>query len=573
MRRVSKTYRDNGQPVPVLHEISLAAEAGTVTALVGRSGCGKTTLLNLAGAMDFPTSGEVLIDGRPTAALSERELTQLRRGRIGFVFQFFQLLPTLTALENVELPLLLAGAPKSAQAALDRLRWVGLADKARSLPYQLSGGEMQRVAIARALVHTPDILIADEPTGNLDTASGDQVLALIRQSAAEFGAAVLHGHALRRSRRHRRRARAPARRPHRRPRARMKLLRALILRPLRRDLLRTALTVLSVALGVAVVVAIDLAGDAATGSFRSSLETLTGTTDLEILANGGIDETCIARLAALPIDARFTPVIETQALVDAAGAVTLYGIDWLPPPDDPARAITVSSALARRLKLEKGATLRLELNEARREFRVAEIAAARDAEFLAIDIATAQQALDRYGKLDRIDVRIGPREDFAAAERAIRAALPASYFIEKPGARGEENQRMLRAFRYNLRVLSYISLVVGAFLIYNTIAVSVVRRRAEIGVLRALGAGRRAVLWLFLGEALMFGLAGGRGGRAARARAGLGRRGPDFADRQLALREQPARRRWRSAGRRRLRARSPAWPWRSSPHSRRRGRP
>ena len=191
LRRVSKTYRDNGQPVHVLHEISLAAEAGAVTALVGRSGCGKTTLLNLAGAMDFPTSGEVLIDGRGTAALSERELTQLRRRRIGFVFQFFQLLPTLTALENVELPLLLAGAPRSAQAALDRLRWVGLADKTRSLPYQLSGGEMQRVAIARALVHTPDILIADEPTGNLDTASGDQVLALIRQSAAEFGAAVL----------------------------------------------------------------------------------------------------------------------------------------------------------------------------------------------------------------------------------------------------------------------------------------------------------------------------------------------------------------------------------------------
>ena len=280
----------------------------------------------------------------------------------------------------------------------------------------------------------------------------------------------------------------------------MKLLRSLILRPLRRDLPRTALTILSVALGVAVVVAIDLAGEAATGSFRSSLETLTGTTDLEILANGGIDETYIARLAALPIDARFTPIIETQA-----SEFTLYGIDWLPPPEDPARDIAVSSALARRLKVKKGDTLKLE----RREFRVAEIAGARDAEFLAIDIATAQQLLDRYGKLDRIDVRIGPREDFAAAERAIRAVLPGAYFIEKPGARGEENQRMLRAFRYNLRVLSYISLVVGAFLIYNTIAVSVVRRRAEIGVLRALGASRRAVLWLFLGEALLFGLVGG----------------------------------------------------------------
>ena len=110
LRGVSKTYSNGEQPVEVLHDISLTAEAGTVTALLGRSGCGKSTLLNLAGAMDFPTSGEVLIDGRATAALSESELTALRRKRIGFVFQFFQLLPTLTVLENVELPLLLAGA-------------------------------------------------------------------------------------------------------------------------------------------------------------------------------------------------------------------------------------------------------------------------------------------------------------------------------------------------------------------------------------------------------------------------------------------------------------------------------
>lgn len=191
LRGVSKIYRNDGEPVPVLHEISLTVHAGCITALLGRSGCGKTTLLNLAGAMDFPTSGEVLIDGRSTISLSEAELTRLRRRRVGFVFQFFQLLPTLTALENVELPLLLAGAPNPARIALDRLRWVDLEDKAGALPYQLSGGQMQRVAIARALAHTPDILIADEPTGNLDTASGDQVLALLRRSALEFGAAVL----------------------------------------------------------------------------------------------------------------------------------------------------------------------------------------------------------------------------------------------------------------------------------------------------------------------------------------------------------------------------------------------
>src|ERR1051326_8848362 len=191
LRQVSKIYSSDGQKVEALHEVSLRVEAGTVSALVGRSGCGKSTLLNLAGAMDFPTSGEVLIDGRSTASLTEPELTALRRKRIGFVFQFFQLLPTLTVLENVELPALLAGSPGGQEAARDRLRWVGLENKLSAVPYQLSGGQMQRVAIARALVHAPDLLIADEPTGNLDTASGAQVLDLLRESAGRFGAAVL----------------------------------------------------------------------------------------------------------------------------------------------------------------------------------------------------------------------------------------------------------------------------------------------------------------------------------------------------------------------------------------------
>jgi len=191
LRRASKIYQTNGQKLEALREVSLVLEPGTITALVGRSGCGKTTLLNLAGAMDFATSGEVLIDGRNTSSLREEELTALRRTRIGFVFQFFQLLPALTVLENVELPLLLAASATAREAARDRLNWVGLVDKMDSFPYQLSGGQMQRVAIARALVHSPAILIADEPTGNLDNASGEQVLALLSDAAARFGATVL----------------------------------------------------------------------------------------------------------------------------------------------------------------------------------------------------------------------------------------------------------------------------------------------------------------------------------------------------------------------------------------------
>jgi putative ABC transport system ATP-binding protein len=191
LRRVSKIYHSDGQPITALHDLSFTFPPASVTALIGRSGCGKTTLLNLAGAMDFPTSGDVLIGGRPTTSLNDSALTALRRHHVGFIFQFFQLLPTLTILENVELPLLLAGAPDPTRTALERLAWVGLQDRARALPHQLSGGQQQRVAIARALVHRPGILIADEPTGNLDTTSGDAVLQLIRQSAAEFGATVV----------------------------------------------------------------------------------------------------------------------------------------------------------------------------------------------------------------------------------------------------------------------------------------------------------------------------------------------------------------------------------------------
>ena len=191
LRGVSKTYTDGEQTVEVLHDVSLSAHAGTVTALLGRSGCGKTTLLNLAGAMDFATSGEVLLDGVNTANLNDAGLTKLRREKVGFIFQSFQLLHTLTVLENVELPLLLANRPNSATTAGERLEWVELADLAHRLPHQLSGGQMQRVAIARALVTRPRLLLADEPTGNLDSTTGNIILELLRRLATEQRTAIL----------------------------------------------------------------------------------------------------------------------------------------------------------------------------------------------------------------------------------------------------------------------------------------------------------------------------------------------------------------------------------------------
>jgi ABC-type lipoprotein export system ATPase subunit len=182
---VSKNYLADGQQIRALSSVSLQLEQGEFVALVGRSGCGKSTLLNLAGAMDFPTSGQVLLDGVATSSLDDSGLTRLRREKVGFIFQSFQLLPTLSVIENVELPLLLAGRIGARAAAQERLHWVELQGYDDRMPHQLSGGQMQRVAIARSLVHSPRVLLADEPTGNLDSATGDVILELLRRIATE----------------------------------------------------------------------------------------------------------------------------------------------------------------------------------------------------------------------------------------------------------------------------------------------------------------------------------------------------------------------------------------------------
>ncbi len=188
---VTRTYITDGEPVHALNGVSLAVNAGDFVALVGRSGCGKSTLLNLAGAMDFPTTGRVLLEEVSTSELTEDGLTRLRREKVGFIFQAFQLLNTLTVLENVELPLQLAGESKTRDRALQKLELVELSGLGSRMPHQLSGGQMQRVAIARAMVHDPKLLLADEPTGNLDTHTGNVILELLRRIADEQKTAIL----------------------------------------------------------------------------------------------------------------------------------------------------------------------------------------------------------------------------------------------------------------------------------------------------------------------------------------------------------------------------------------------
>jgi putative ABC transport system ATP-binding protein len=182
-RDVRRDYRMGGEDVHALRGVTLDVAAGDYVAVVGPSGCGKSTLLNLLGAVDRPSGGEVAIAGRDVSALGDREATAFRLRNVGFVFQRFYLLPTLTALENVELPMAEAGVAREERRARARelLGYVGLASRERHRPAELSGGEQQRVAIARALANRPSILLADEPTGELDARTGAEIIALLRR--------------------------------------------------------------------------------------------------------------------------------------------------------------------------------------------------------------------------------------------------------------------------------------------------------------------------------------------------------------------------------------------------------
>jgi putative ABC transport system ATP-binding protein len=190
---LTKVYGTGEAAITALDHVKLTVNPGEFVAVMGPSGCGKSTLLHLIGGLDRPTDGNVSIDGQPLAKMSDNTITQLRRRKIGFVFQFFNLIPILSSVENASLPLLLDGgnSAKTKQKAAEWLTKVGLGHRLASRPDQLSAGQQQRVAIARALITNPVLVLADEPTGNLDTKSSDEIAGLLKQVAKEWGRAVL----------------------------------------------------------------------------------------------------------------------------------------------------------------------------------------------------------------------------------------------------------------------------------------------------------------------------------------------------------------------------------------------
>jgi putative ABC transport system ATP-binding protein len=188
---VEKTYAGTGEPVVALRRVSLTLTSGEFVAVMGPSGCGKSTLMHLLAGLDTPTEGSIVLAGQEIVGLPERKLTMLRRETIGFVFQFFNLLPMLTAEENILLPLSIAGQKPDAAWLEELLDTVGIAERRSHRPAELSGGQQQRVAVARALITRPKVLFADEPTGNLDSGSSKEVLSLLRRAVDEWGQTIV----------------------------------------------------------------------------------------------------------------------------------------------------------------------------------------------------------------------------------------------------------------------------------------------------------------------------------------------------------------------------------------------
>ncbi len=190
---LTKRYRTAAEEVLALDSVDWKVDKGQAVAIMGPSGCGKSTLLNLIGGVDRPTGGQIVVDGKDVAKMNERQLEQYRLMRVGFVFQFFNLIPSISALENVELPMVMAGVPdgQCRDRALSVLKLVGLDQKAHKRPEELSGGEQQRVGISLALANDPSLILADEPTGNLDSHNADSITELLVSLATQYGKTVV----------------------------------------------------------------------------------------------------------------------------------------------------------------------------------------------------------------------------------------------------------------------------------------------------------------------------------------------------------------------------------------------
>ena len=497
---VSKHFNGKRQVV-ALDAIHLEIDRGEMVAIVGPSGSGKSTLLNLIGGLDRPSSGDIRIDGKSIGALPDDELTRLRRDKIGFIFQFFNLLPSLTCVENVALPLHLKGLPRKdiEKRACDLLELVQLGARLDHLPDELSGGERQRVAIARALAFYPPVLLADEPTGNLDSKTGAEILEPDSRSAR--AALRHHPHRDARCRGCRKLSphRHPAGRPHRRRRPPVILLRLITWPYVRKHLLRSVLTTAGIVLGVALLVGMRTADQSVLRAFNQTVDRIAGKTQLQVTAgDSGFGEDVLERVQAVPEVRAAAPVIEASVdtglpgqgrililAVDMTGDRSLRDYDFdsgdqdviddplvfLAQPD----SLIVTREFADRNGLHTGSKITFETMDGPKQFTVRGIlkaggmAQAFGGNLGIMDIYAAQKVFGRGRLFDRIDVGLnegvsleqgeaslapGPRPDFHG-----RAALRPRPPVRIPAGRlysGDEHLERLRPLHRDVHHLQLV---------------------------------------------------------------------------------------------------------------------
>ena len=559
---VTRRYGEGDTRVDAFRGVSLDVARGKLTAVMGPSGSGKSTLMHILAALDKPTSGTVTIDGTDVTTLGDTQLTKLRRKHIGFVFQFFNLLPMLSAEENVRLPLTIAGTKPDKECFEDLLQKVGLTDRRSHRPSELSGGQQQRVAIARALVSQPTVVFADEPTGNLDSATSGEILDLMRASVDELRPDDGHGHARSPCRVDRRPHSLPRRRRdrqghgrryrergHRRDGRALAAVTRVALKALWSRKLRTFLTGFAIVLGVATITGTYVLTDSISKAFDSIFTTIyqgtdaviTGDTAFDVSEGSGVeipsfDESLLAKVKALPeVDAAVGGVGGEAQLIGDDGDVIQFGGapnigfsidptqarfnsivlkegDWPAAGDVAVDTSTASKRGHRGRRADRRAGRRARASSpaspgCSTSLREGNIGGATLAAF---DLGTAQQLFKKEGRLDQIRAAAAQGTTEAELLSSIRSVLPPGTQVRTGEGQASEDASETQSFLSFLQgfLLAFggIALFVGAFVIANSLSITIAQRTREFATMRTIGASRRQIMRAVLVEALVIGL-------------------------------------------------------------------
>ncbi|MBK8445577.1 MAG: ATP-binding cassette domain-containing protein [Micropruina sp.] len=548
---LTRVFGTGDAQVVALDGIDLTVVRGEFVAVMGPSGCGKSTLLNLIGGLDTPTAGQVTIDGDPLTSLNDDRLTELRRRRIGFVFQFFNLIPVLSALENASLPLRLDGDRNANRAATEWLEKVGLGARLAARPDQLSGGQQQRVAIARALSTEPALVLADEPTGNLDSKSSTGVAELLQRVCAEWGRTVLmvthdpriaayagrlvlmndgrivDDLTLDGSRD------APPAGPGESGVA-VILQATLAWRYLAGRGTRSLLTTLAVALGVMLTFGLSSITPALEAAFTRSLLSSAGQIDLTVTDayNQSFPADVAARVAAVPGVAAVSAEVQRTATLptssdpgpDEVAQLTLIGID----PGQAAKvrsfplaagrmlaggdlfAAILAGDLATRLHVGVGDELTVPSALGTARFRVVGLLSTPSVpgeSQVFVPLKAAQQVFSLGGRITVLQAAFAPHGDRAAVERAVATALGPDFQV---GGLSSQTGLMasVQVANYAFLMFGLFALATAGFIILNSFRTVVAERRRDIGMLRAIGMRRRTITGMFAIESLLQGILG-----------------------------------------------------------------